>query len=383
MDSLVTQLGNLFEFPIKLRNEAADAFFYDVDALEPAERELLSPLIDLKGTIIVVSPRKVARPDKIRHYKSALMFKLLEGDSIQAIAVAGVGSSVLGTAALARNVADYTGWDVAGIVTGYGLADVVLEGLGGWFYYGGIDRLRYDMERAFDRMLTPISPATRPSAGDGNLRTALALAPRSAAGERGSPTAEALAASPGAEFVETGFPLGSFDALGNSDVRTLHDILFMGPPKLRLLVGHSKGNLLISFVLNHIKDELGDLVNRLREQHHPLFGHLTVVTLGAVVDIPTDPFNLSTHQFLGQLDTLGQINSDRFPPFVGKITIAHDVIPGVAHHLNPNIPFFMPVADVLGKAGVPRDEGVPSGEDGGNGRSMFPRNRSITPTATP
>jgi hypothetical protein len=357
----------LFKYPIKLRNQVADSFFYDVGALDPAEKDMLSPLVDLKGSIIVVSPRNAARKDKIRHYKSALMFNLQEGASIQAIAVAGVGSSVLGTAALARNVADYTGWDVAGIVTGYGLSDVVVEGLGGWFYYGGIDRFRYKMEQDVDRLLTPKAPATRPEAGDRPL-----LSP------------EARATRPEAEFFEPGYPLGSFDALGDSDVRTLHDILLVGPPKLRLLVGHSKGNLLISFALNHMKGELGDMANmanKLREARNPLFNHLTVVTLGAVVDIPTDPFDLKTHQFLGQLDMLGQINSDRFPPFFGTIALEHEVIPGVGHHLNPNIPYFMPVADVLAKAGVPRAEDVPRRGDGGDGHSLLPPDRSTTPWA--
>jgi hypothetical protein len=148
-----------------------------------------------------------------------------------------------------------------------------------------------------------------------------------------------------------GYPLGSFDALGNSDVRALYDILLAGPSRLRLLVGHSKGNLLISFVLNHMKDELGARAIRLRESRHPLFDHLTVVTLGAVVDIPTAAFELETHQFLGQLDWIGHLNSDRDPPFIGAITIPHEEIPGVGHHLNPLIPGYMSVASVLCRTG--------------------------------
>jgi hypothetical protein len=329
---LDNQFTDLWLYPIKMANQAADLLFHDVGNLQPSEWERLSPLADLKGTIIVVSPRTASREDKVRHYKSALRFMIEEGDRIRAIAVAGVGSSVLGTASLARSVADSTGWDVAGIVTGYGLADLVVESLGGFFYYGGIDRLRYEMELAVDRWLTPAAPAPRADAG-GRMK-------------RFGP----------------GYPLGSWDALGNSDVRALYDILLAGPPRLRFPVGHSKGNLLISFVLNHMKDELGDRAPRLLESRHPLFDHLTVVTLGAVVDIPTAAFALETHQFLGELDLLGGINSDRDPPFFGAITIPHEVIPGAGHHLNPIFPHHLSVADALRRAGVPRAEDRPDRE---------------------
>ena len=80
-----------------------------------------------------------------------------EGDRIEGIALAGVGSSGLGTAALARNVADAYGVDVAGIVTGYGMADVLSEALGGWFFYGTIDRWRLALEQLYERMRDRLS----------------------------------------------------------------------------------------------------------------------------------------------------------------------------------------------------------------------------------
>jgi hypothetical protein len=319
----------LFAYPIPLVNQAADLLFYDVGALDPFEWEMLPPFVDLKGTIIVVSPRTIPRADRIRHYPSVRGFLREEGDHVQAIAVAGVGSSVLGTASLARNIANYTGWDVAGIVTGFGLADLVVELLGGWFYYGGIDRLRYEVEWAIDRWLTPAVPAPR----------AKASGCRTGSGP--------------------GDPLGSVHALGHSEVRALYEILLAGPPQLRLLVGHSKGNLLISVVLNHLKDELGDRTTPLRESRRPLFDHLIAVTLGAVVDMPTQAFQLQTYQYLGQLDWLGQMNSDRLPPVFGAIPLEHEVIPGVGHHLNPIIPCSMSVADALRRAGVPRAGSIP------------------------
>ena len=44
-----------------------------------------------------------------------------------------------GTAALARSIADALDADVAGIVTGYGLSDMMSEALGGWFAVGAAD----------------------------------------------------------------------------------------------------------------------------------------------------------------------------------------------------------------------------------------------------
>jgi hypothetical protein len=128
--------------------------------------------------------------------------------------------------------------------------------------------------------------------------------------------------------------------------------LLAGPPRLRLLLGHSRGGLLLSFALNYLKDELGDRAIRFRESRHPLLDHLRVVTLGAVVDIPTDAFAIETHQFLGALDLVGHLNSNRFPPLLGTINNVHEMIPGVGHHLNSIIPDSLSVADALRRAGV-------------------------------
>ena len=359
MEILGTLFGSLLTYPIRMRNQAADCFFYDVEALTLAEREALSPLVDMKGTIIVVPPR--ATGDVIRQYKTAFGFMLEEGDRIEMLAVAGVGSSVLGTAALARNVADHYEQDVAGIVTGYGLADIAVEGLGGYFYYGMIDRLRYKVERHVDRMLAPQLPDAR--------REALTVAARAGVSDE---AARAAAGETRTLVPDFGYPLGSLDALGNSDVRALRDILLAGPPKLRLLVGHSKGNFLIGFVLNHMKDELEAMADELRNRHHPLFNHLSVVTLGAVVDLPIDAFDLNACQFLGQFDALGQINSDRDPPFLGKIATEHAVIPGAGHHLNRRIPCHLSVDHVLGRVKLPPAGDASRREIEGEARSTTP-----------
>jgi hypothetical protein len=321
MDRLESDLLNVFKLPLKVRNQAVDAVFYNIGALSVPEMASLSPWVDRKGAIIVVSPGDAQREDRIRHYPNALRFMLKEGDNVQAIAVASVGSSVLGTAALARAVADFYGFDVAGIVSGYGVADVVQEGLGGWFFYGAIDRFRYKMEQALARLET--------SGHDG-------------------PNAQSYT-----EMIRK-YLISPLDSIvpGNLDLTALHDLLysrflFRQPKKLRMLVGHSRGNLLIRFILNH-------MVAELRGEHGEMprepFNNLAVVTLGAVVDIPPELIRAEhDHQFLGELDLLGMTNSDQTCGVIEHSTR----IPGAGHHLNPTIPFSMSVPKVLEKVTLP------------------------------
>ena len=106
----------------KQRNAVLDNFFYDTTRLTMEERAKLTPLADREGSIIVVPPSNSDR--EIRHYSHALRFMTKEGPSIRAIAVAGVGSSALGAAALARELADALDTDVASIVAEIGRAHV-------------------------------------------------------------------------------------------------------------------------------------------------------------------------------------------------------------------------------------------------------------------
>jgi hypothetical protein len=187
---------------------------------------------------------------QIRHYKSALRFINKEGSTIRAIAVAGVGSSALGTAALARNVADALGTDVAGIVTGYGLSDAMSETLGGWFAFGAADRIRYTMEKFLERL-------------------------------------------------RSGMPADTV-AAGSDASATLSDILLAHPPKLEYLIAHSKGSLVVSHALQQYLDNL-------QGEESDLFGRLGITTLGAVVGLP--PAFKKVKQYLGALDWFGGANS--------------------------------------------------------------------------
>ena len=55
--------------------------------------------------------------------------------------ITGVGSSALGSAALGWNISKALAQPVLAIVPGYGVADVMLQALGGWFGFGLHDYL--------------------------------------------------------------------------------------------------------------------------------------------------------------------------------------------------------------------------------------------------
>jgi hypothetical protein len=70
---------------------------------------------------------------------------------------------------------------------------------------------------------------------------------------------------------------------------------------------------------------------------YPFYDTLTVVTLGAVVAIPRK-FR-RRHQFPGQLDWFGAMNS--------RLHVPHIRVPSAWHHLNTRMPLSMSVRDVL------------------------------------
>jgi len=260
-------------FSYRQRNAVIDNFFYDTASLTLEEKAKLSPLVDREGSIIAVPPSNSDR--RIRHYKSALRFMNKEGPTIRAIAVAGVGSSALGTAALARNIADALNTDVAGIVTGYGLSDVVTEAFGGWFAFGAADRIRYAMEKFFERVRSTMPADAAPAEGDASA--------------------------------------------------TLCEILLAGPPKLEYLVAHSKGSLVVAHALQHYVEDLeGD--------ESALFERLRITTLGAVVGLP--PTFKKVKQYLGALDWFGRANSSLGVMHEPVPEAGHHLNPGIPYHMS-------------------------------------------------
>ena len=272
--------------PLKNRNQLLDDLFYDVGSLTPAERKDLSPSVDREGTLIVVSPGAARRG--IRHYRNSWRMLEAEGDEVAGVAIAGVGSSVLGTAALARNVADAVGGDIVGLVSGYGVSDLLSEALGGWFFFGAIDRISHELDlmlEQLNRAATLFEPMAATRAGPaGGLERADALPPQ-------------------------------------TDTVALLDLLVAAPPNLKWLVGHSKGCLLIDFVLEKLLLEQPSRAERLADQ-------LRIVTLGAVVALPGQ-FQ-DAQQLIGEIDWFGGLNSRADLPRV--------TVPGAWHHLNRRLP---------------------------------------------
>ena len=178
-------------------------------------------------------------------------------------------------AALARNIADALNTDVAGIVTGYGLSDVMTEVFGGWFAFGAADRIRYTMEKFFERMRSTMPADAAPAAGDASA--------------------------------------------------TLSEILLAGPPKLEYLVAHSKGSLVVSHALQHYVEDLeGD--------ESALFERLRITTLGAVVGLP--PTFKKVQQYLGALDWFGRANSSLGVMHERVPEAGHHLNPGIPYHMS-------------------------------------------------
>ena len=211
----------------------------------------LSALADPEGTILVVDPQ---RPPFVTPYQTIDAFLAALGalPTLDTITITGVGSSALGSAAFAWNVAAALGRPVAAIVPGYGLADLVPQGLGGWCF-GLEDWLR----RTTQAVLGMTAPEL---AGIGRRLSA-----------------EARAAEP----FETGSP--------ESDI--LHALLRRSG-RITRLYGHSKGALCIE--------------NALRSLKPPPTRALRVTTFGCVIDEDTDA---TYHQVLGTIDGLGRLNS--------------------------------------------------------------------------
>jgi len=266
----------------RLFNTSLDSLFYDVPALVQALRDdgesvatgaendapdapgrlNLGALKNPEGSLLVVDAETAPH---VRAFDDVPTFLACPDQAIRAIDIAsitGVGSSALGSAALAWNVSAAAGAPVLAIVPGYGVADALLQGLGGWFGFGLYDAL--DTKS--------------------HLQTALALiAPRTAAiGRRLS------ASAPGSKRLANGGPVFR-TGCGSSDV--LHDLMELRP--IRCLVGHSKGALAIG---NAVRSLPGSRTAGLR-----------IITLGC--PIAQELAGARYEQFLGWFDALGALNA--------------------------------------------------------------------------
>jgi hypothetical protein len=255
------------------RNALLDGLFYDVRVISPDEARGLSPWLAAEGAILVVPP---TGQGALALCVSVEDFVAGGGAGITTLAVAGVGSSALGSAAFARNVADAIGKPVAAVVSGYGLADMMTEALGGFFLFGQLNGLRHMFE-GLDALGMTSSASTEASFGD--------VARRS------------------------------------KDTQTVVALLTDTRLGFSLLAGHSKGNLVISEALYQLKAQDKPRAQALGEA-------ATVVTVSARVAMPM--LFKTVIDVMGEWDWFGGLNSR--PDIKADVTV-----PRAWHHTNTEL----------------------------------------------
>ncbi|MCA1471191.1 hypothetical protein I6F09_25330 [Bradyrhizobium sp. IC3195] len=301
---------NLFEPPpqliepavraCRLFNTALDIVFYDVATLaaQLAEKDAsvrareekppsrivqLDALSDPEGSLLLIDANTAPYVHRYTNVEVFLTSPHPETRAVEIVTITGVGSSALGSAALAWDISIALGKPVLAIVPGYGMADVILQALGGWFGFGLYDYLH----------------------AKSLIQNALAnAAPRTASIGRQLP-----ASTPDAKTLH-GAPVFRHGS-GSSDV--LHALLLHRDAAFKLLVGHSKGALQIG---NAIRSLPPDRTHELR-----------IVTLGC--PISTDVAGVSYYQYLGLFDALGQLNMWGHRP---------NQWPPTWHSTNPKLP---------------------------------------------
>jgi hypothetical protein len=262
----------------RLFNTALDTAFYDVPVLiaelradgeevvtlrvaraEALKRLDLGALANPEGSLLVIDAAGDDHVDPFHDVEQFLDSPWAE--TIRVASITGVGSSALGSAALAWNASAALGVPVLAIVPGYGVADVMLQALGGWYGFGLHDFL--GTKSVVQNALAAFMPETA-KAGRGLVAT--------------SPE----------RVLENGAPVFRTGS-GSSDV--LHAL--MNRMTLDCVIGHSKGALSIA--------------NAVRSLDAARTEGLSIVTLGCPV--AKEVKNASYHQYLGLFDLLGQTNA--------------------------------------------------------------------------
>ena len=230
----------------RVRNDALDRVFYDVDALAPETVELASDVPFAEGGIIVVEP---GAADGFRFFASVEAFRA-SSDGPRTLAVAGVGSSAVGTAAFAKNVAKAVEAPVAGVVSGYGVHDVLQEAMGGWFWFRRLNQIHHWWEKV------------SPFRADEAFVAADMLSP---------------------------------------DTKTLTTLFGEAAPAFDLIVGHSKGNLSIAEALYNAQALTPAPAGA-------LLAHAHIVTISAAIYMPNAGRRVT--DIIGADDWFGKMNSD-------------------------------------------------------------------------
>ena len=102
-----------------------------------------------------------------------------------------------------------------------------------------------------------------------------------------------------------------------------------------MLVGHSKGNY-------SIDNALRGWLAADQATNGPVPSDLCIVTLGAVVRLPSQFARV--HQFIGQIDFFGMMNS--------RVGLEHVWVPKAGHSLNALVPGHLAVSEALRAVGV-------------------------------
>ncbi|UWU89130.1 hypothetical protein [Bradyrhizobium sp. CB1015] len=269
------------------RNAVLDGIFYDIGRITHAEALKTAPWLAREGAILIVPPSDAG---------SLLLCNTIDdfwnagGADVRVLAVAGVGSSAIGAAAFARNVADAFRVRVAAVVSGYGLADLLTEALGGWFWFGGLNRLRHQFE-ALDDMSRVLN----------------------------RPEMLSQASSP--------LELGRVSL----DTRTVVALLGDRRFNFALVTGHSKGNLVISEALYELEErEAGRAVPA---------DKFWIVTVSAAVAMPPR-YREKIIDVMGTIDGFGALNSTPGISIDKRCSFSW-------HHTNTDLPWHLPVTKVF------------------------------------
>ncbi len=280
-------LRNLSLESLRWRNTTLDALFYDVKTVTAEEAFYISSCLAAEGAILIVPPTGGA---PLKLCDTIDDYLLGGGEAIDTLAVAGVGSSALGSAAFARNIADAIEKPVAVVVSGYGIADVMTEALGGYFLFGYLNGFRHQFER-LDEFFG------RPQFG---------VAPKL--------SLEKLAEA-------------------SLDTQTVGALLAHPRLSFNLILGHSKGNLVISEALYRLAHADAAAAN-------VLAARARIVTISARIAMPR-PFR-HVIDVMGEWDWFGEINSRHAIP-------VDEVVPQAGHHTNTELPNHLPVTEILRK----------------------------------
>jgi hypothetical protein len=268
------------------RNAFLDGVFYDIGKVTHEEAIRTAPWLAREGSILIVPP---SGGGVLQLCRSVDEFAAAGGRDIRILAVAGVGSSALGAAAFARNVADAFETTVAAVVSGYGLADLLTEALGGWFWFGALNRLRHQFE-VLDAMSRALNQPESVSSSDTSMK------------------------------------LGRISLDTKTVVALLADHRF----SFSLVTGHSKGNLVISEALFELESQVSDRPIEAKK--------FRIITVSAAVAMPGRYKEII--DVMGTIDGFGALNSTPGISIEKRCPLSW-------HHTNTEMLFHLPVTKVF------------------------------------